>query len=609
MTARRLLVGIVATFGLLLALAPSAFAKSYTITNADVDLGLDQDGALLVTEHLTFDYDGSFVGAYRDIPLAFGEKIRDVQVSEGGQAYKPGGNTTLGSSDRPGVYGWEDTGDGFRIVWHYRAADEQRTFDISYKVIGGAIAYDDVIDIGWKVWGDQWDFELPHLTASLANTNLDPSNPDYRVWGHPRDVQGTTTRGDGTATLEASDVDDHTGVDFRVTIPRTPDQSTKDMRVVAGDGLPTILADEQALDDDYNSFWNRVKRFVEDNWLLLIIGLGLLAALLHVPLALLAREHPTSVSEYEPQPPDNAPPALAFGLAHEGVDSDDTVLATLLDLIDRGYYETQSRQSDDEKLDLAIKAKPDDKRPLDTLKPYELEVLQFFDQLLDGKQVALSEMKDVIPKHSELWRGRWARMTEKLYAAEDGEIAWDRDLNPLRNTIIVVAVALQVIVGLVHAAGDGTIWPPLALAALTFFGLSALNDTNFKRVDLQHSDRVAKWKAFEHWTEDFPRLKDDPPQTLELWKRILVYGVAFGTADRMIESGRIPAPVAEASSDSGLWTAYAFSSGFNSASFNGSSFSSGFASQVAPESSGGGGGGFSGGGGGGFSGGGGGGAW
>jgi uncharacterized membrane protein len=131
-------------------------------------------------------------------------------------------------------------------------------------------------------------------------------------------------------------------------------------------------------------------------------------------------------------------------------------------------------------------------------------------------------------------------------------------------------------------------------------------------VDAAHRERAAKWTSFAHWTEDFPRLKDDPPQTLELWKRIMVYGVVFGTAERMIKSGRIPEPVMAASSSGGGWAAYAFADTFSWSSFNGSAFSSGFSSQVAPEvSSGGGGGSFSGGssGGGSFGGGGGGGAW
>ncbi len=126
----------------------------------------------------------------------------------------------------------------------------------------------------------------------------------------------------------------------------------------------------------------------------------------------LARERDGGAPEYLPEPPDDATPALAYALAHEGGNSSNTVLATLLDLVDRGYYETSQATTADEKLDLALEQKAD--RPAEELTDYEQDVLAFFDQLLDGKQVAMSEMKDEIPQHSEVWRGRWERMTEKL---------------------------------------------------------------------------------------------------------------------------------------------------------------------------------------------------
>ena len=37
------------------------------MTDASVDLRLAADGSLLVDEHLTFNYDGTFEGSYRDI--------------------------------------------------------------------------------------------------------------------------------------------------------------------------------------------------------------------------------------------------------------------------------------------------------------------------------------------------------------------------------------------------------------------------------------------------------------------------------------------------------------------------------------------------------------
>ncbi len=151
---------------------------------------------------------------------------------------------------------------------------------------------------------------------------------------------------------------------------------------------------------------------------------------------------------------------------------------------------------------------------------------------------------------------------------------------------------------------------PAAIGVVTLIAVVAFPRARLRRIDSGHRQRTASWQAFANWTEDFPRLADDPPATLELWKRILVYGVAFGTAERMIESGRIPAPVTEAASTDGYhWSSYAFTGALAGNSFDGSSFSSSFSSQVAPESSSsGGGGGFSGGGGG-FSGGGGGGSW
>ncbi len=109
-----------------------------------------RDGALLVRERITFDFSGSFSGAYRDIPLRNGESIDGVAVAEGRTRYRPGGNTELGSVDAPETFGVTDIDHGLRVVWHYRASDEARTFLVSYRFRGLAVAYDDVIDVNLR---------------------------------------------------------------------------------------------------------------------------------------------------------------------------------------------------------------------------------------------------------------------------------------------------------------------------------------------------------------------------------------------------------------------------------------------------------------------------
>ncbi len=82
-----LLVGVLAT---------PALAKSYQIDTADVDIVVNSDASLSVTEQLTYDFSGSFSGAYRDIPLRQGESISNVTVTDARGVYQLGGCVELG---------------------------------------------------------------------------------------------------------------------------------------------------------------------------------------------------------------------------------------------------------------------------------------------------------------------------------------------------------------------------------------------------------------------------------------------------------------------------------------------------------------------------------
>ena len=221
-------------------------------------------------------------------------------------------------------------------------------------------------------------------------------------------------------------------------------------------------------------------------------------------------------------------------------------------------------------------------------------------------------MRDKIPQHDATWRGRWESMTEALNSAEHEHLSWDRDFTGVRKLMVIAVLVAYVGLAVICISENASWLLPAAIGVVTLVGVVVWPSNRLRRMIPEHGARSARWQSFARWTEDFPRLQDDPPATLELWKRILVFGVAFGTADRMIASGRIPAPVLESATGGSHWSTYAFAGGISHATFDGSAFSSGFASQVAPpaSSSSGGGGGFSGGGGGGgFSGGGGGGSW
>jgi uncharacterized membrane protein len=219
-------------------LAPDeAQAKSFTLPKADVVADVQPDGSVLVTEYITYDFSGSFEGGYREIPLKDGMSVSDVSVSENGKQYAPGASAELGSSGTPGTYGTADIGEAYRIVWHYRAMDEQRTFTVSYRLNGLAVAYDDVVDVYWQAWGDEWQEPLGSLDAAM-NLPGDPQKGDVKVFGHPASVSGETSLGPGrvSPTLVASDVPAGQFVEMRVVFPRELLSSTAGARVEQGDG-------------------------------------------------------------------------------------------------------------------------------------------------------------------------------------------------------------------------------------------------------------------------------------------------------------------------------------------------------------------------------------
>ena len=591
-----LIIAVVAAASAVIPAVPTS-EKEYEITDAGVSVRLQDDGSLLVHEALPFDFTGSFSGAYRDIPVLDGVQLSDFGVREAGSGrYRPGGNTALGSSDSPGTFGVERMEHGYRVVWHYSAADETRAFELTYRVTGATKVYDDVVDVAWNVWGSQWDFWLDNLDAEIAAAS---DTAPEQAWVRPRSL-GVDPEVGADASVAIDRVPEGEAVGFRAVFPRDAISSTGGAKVEAGDGLAKIEDEEAALDDDYGTI-DKLEDFATDSALLLSLIVAAAALTATAALVLAAHERDTGVPEYLPEPPEDVPPAVGYAIAHEGDYDQRIVLATLMDLVDRGFYEARPAAGED--LDLEIRR--GERSGVAGLQPYETETLEFFDELVGDEWVALGSMSDRIPKHSSTWRTRWQSLNGSLEDAEEGAISWDRDYRGLRA---LIALAAMIVFGLLIAliwARSHRIGIPVTGLVATLLLIFVPPSNWLRRLEPAARERNERWSAFEKWTRDFPRLEDDPPATLKLWRRILVYAIAFGTAERVAKSGRIPAPVADEAASSGLWTSYAITSGSFGSGFDG--FSSGFASQVAPESSSGSGGG--GGGGGGFSGGGGGGAW
>ncbi len=382
-------------------------------------------------EEITFDFSGSFSGAYRDIPLRTSESIDAVGVEEGATRYSPGGATELGGYGAPGTFGVTRVDNRLRIVWHYAATNERRTFVVSYRFLGLAVAYDDVVDVNLRVWGDQWPTGLADLNATMelpATTELSPS---YRVWGSPSWVRGVVTRRPNRALLRAALIPAHQFVELRVVFPRTMLSSTAGAQVRGGNGLEEIVGQERASQRSYEHDRQRIddaKRHIGRTTLyLLLLGLGPALALIGYVGRIYGRERKTGYDrEYEQAPPSDVEPALVPPLLRQGTQpGSNEFTATLFDLIRRGRYKATPVTTErslwgglrhEDVADLQV-TRGDESVELTS---FERPVVMVIDSVVGDEGERLSEFRERIELHRDANSVRFTNFKKDVASAIDG---------------------------------------------------------------------------------------------------------------------------------------------------------------------------------------------
>ena len=613
---RRRSLTLAATVGAALSLVGAAQAQTYSLVSSDVQVEVRPDGSVGVDENITVAFSGSFTYGFREIPLRSGERMDEIGVSENGKAYGPGAPTELEPGGPPGTFGVEDLGSRTRIVWRFESDGfQERTFRVHYRLTGLAVGYDDVVDVNLKVWGDEWEQRLGQLTSTMRG----PGNV-VRAWGHPVWVRGDVTIDGRSAILRALDIAPGQFVELRTLYPRESFASTAGMQVREGNGLEQITADEAADAAAYERDRERIDDALASpgRWLLLLLALGTLPALVIAGLVFwrFGREPETGYDrEYEQEPPTATEPALVPTLLRQGGEAGSyEFTATLFDLIRRGHYTAEPAVTErsiwgglrtERVSDLELSPGT----PVD-LTTWETSVTRVVDDVLSDGPVRLSKFRGEIEDE----RTEMAPRFEGFKEAVGGEVTnrgWFRSLGIVPLVLgIVVFAAIGALLAWIAIDGWRGVYPRwsdvvlLGVAAAAFVNAAVLLGAStrrklWRRRSPEAAVEAERWEAFRRYLQDFPRLDEAPPATLALWERYLVYGIAFGIADRVLQAAHLAMPEAMAQASSIYWISGTGDLGSGASAMSIGDLASGFGSALAPPSSGsgGGGGGFSGGGG------------
>ena len=494
------------------ALAPTAAAqlKSFHWTEWNIDVVLQPDGSLAVTETQTLDFSGApFTFGFRSIPVGRAgnnDGIRDVSVREGDLVYRES------SSNAAGTFEVVDQGDETRINWYFDPALGENTYTFSYIVDGAVRA--GTADEGS---GDQifWT-----VIPSDAPARIDASRTTITL---PEGVYPQRFTGTEDYLVEAY-INDVATSDVAITV-------SEDERTIVYETLRALMPGEKL--DVRVQFPHGLLPIVTPAWQASeqrddVVGLGVLAVSLLLlvggPLGVLllwylrGRDPQLGivVPDYVTEPPDALPPAIVGALIDEKVDMQD-IISTLIDLAHRGYLTMEEKEK--RGYQYTRTAKPDS-----DLREYERT---FLARVFRGEETrSLSSLQNkfysAIPELK--------RQIDEAIVAEGLLPRAPQNVRTiytvLAAAVLVLGVASLFLIGIFLGNNAGLACFPMMAIVGTAIALF-IAARHMPRKTAKGAEAAAKWQAFKTYLKNIKEYADIE-QSGDIFDKYLAYAVAFG---------------------------------------------------------------------------------
>jgi uncharacterized membrane protein len=604
----RILLALTALF-IALSSALSAASKDYYFPSVQIAVSIERDGSFIVDERRTFEFEGRFSAAWYTLPLSVERKGHryDISLEDFAVRDESGQEFPLAVSTEAGTY---------KAEWTFRAADEQRTFQIRYRVRNGILSYPDVSELYWQMIGEGWDRPTRSVTITVTLPADAPSKEDILVYGHGPLSGWAEIVDTRTGRFTATDLPAGQSLEVRMVwpaemvmgVPASGRSRESIRKEEAGFVQETIdrarQAQEHARQEQERSAYQK-KAFLTGAsiwaiWLAVAPFIWLL--IYHHYWTRVGKDYRfPGIPEYYREPPSELRPALVEVLLHEGgAVTPRSFTATLFDLARRGYLEFEDRRVEKsgiletkEKLETAVTLKKEYTVDPD-LVPYERELLDLLFKTIisrshkPGAKLDMDEIKDYLkknPREFQTWYQNWIKSVRK----EAGPLQFIEPQSlKARNIFLAISLPLGIM----------TLNPLLVLVAAVF-------SPKLKRRAMTWAKENELWKGLDRFLDDFSGFEEVPPEAHKLWERYLVFGIIFGNAKKILKM--LPIILQDERSAAPVWYA-----GFDRSAFAGTARIAGMvqhigamatsiqqASTSAAHYSSGGGGGFSGGGGGG----------
>lgn len=530
--------------GLLLLLISHASARDYSLDQATANITVGPDGITHVEETITYSFDGTFREVYRT-----------VYPPPGGSVEKMSGYCTEGQCEFRVV----PVSGGYELVGSLpQPTPRQVTFVVSYDYYRGVKVYNDVSELHYQLWGDEWDKSLNGFTAHIV---LPAAYEGENILYWIRPDQYTTRAyieageaGNTTAIIaEADEIPSGSWYEIRAVFPRiaSPDPALVSMQ--DQDGLEEILAVERAYE----------RKAMIAEFLSYAAALLLLFTLLF-PFYIYQKYGKEPEIDYyglyERELPTVSKPAVVNAIMRGriGVPTIEGFTATVMDLVDREYFRLKDTKSTKKHLGLISREKEDvlieinEAADRSQLLNYEKDVFDLLSSHASDGKILWSDLKKKLGKGTEFYYflNKWNSKVTKHARADKFFLSHGNTYMTYFSIIVIIVAFLSIWVLLFFFPPEQ--FPVVSNAILLVIAAAVVAIIMIVFVNL--SERTLgqwtpegrlfhkRWVNFRKYLTDFSALREHPPESVRIWDHYMVYAVALGVAEKALDNMSLIVP-------------------------------------------------------------------
>ena len=541
----------------------SANKVEYFVSNYVVDINIENDGSAVFEERITYVFDGSFNGVFRDIDISGSGGIYEQEVFIDKNSSLE--QIKLDNSGDPGTYTFQVENNLAKFKLYEPVKNDIKTFVFKYRLTDVITRYNDIAEFNRKIIDQGWNIPLNNINAIISVPQGSSAN-NIRVFVHGPLTGECKIIDDRSVELEVPVVSPGDYVETRVLFPH--ELVPYSIKYKDKNALPEIMETEKRLAEETNIKREEARRLLKEQEeqkrrlesekgvkVKKLKPIGQIATIVMFVLWFYIistiyfkydRKYRHSFKEkYLSKPPGDYTPAEVSALVWGTLHLRD-LMATALDMIRKNYLVINVVNNNETKKDISdeenthnentnnYKISRNKQIPPEQFKAHESFLIEWFSNKIgNGESVTTNEINEYVKDKKNYLQfksdyDKWISLVKK---EADSLNIYEKSIKHGKHIGSCTGV-VYIIGGIIIS----TLLTVISSIILTVLGIVLLvYSVLIKDRSAYGNEQCAKWLAFKKYLKEFSNLEGAEDLSITHWEQYLAYAVSLGVAKDVVK--------------------------------------------------------------------------